>query len=115
MRYVYSKDVNKILLEQSRSAHWEEWAAKHEYEELQEGIWHEPVLALLRKKTKKDWTDAGCRKDSSTLVGQMKVSAKHVTRRKAQTSTGFTIAQNGTRSDGRSQRLSESGSKKREP
>ena len=45
----------------------------------------------------------------------MKVSAKHVTRRKAQESTGFTIAQNGTRSDGRSQRLSESGNKKRQP
>ena len=35
----------------------------------------------------------------------MKVSAKHVTRRKAQKSTGSTIAQNGTRSDVKSQRL----------
>ena len=38
----------------------------------------------------------------------MKVSDKRVTRRKAQKSTGFTTAQNGTRPDGRSQRLSES-------
>ena len=52
---------------------------------------------------------------SSTLVGPMKVNAKLVTRRKVQKSTGFIIVQNGTRSDGRSQRLSESGSKKREP
>ena len=57
------------------------------------------------------WKEAGCRQDSSTLVGQMKVNVKLVTRRKAQKSTGFTVAENGTRSDGRSQRLSESGSK----
>ena len=49
------------------------------------------------------WKEAGCRKDSSTLVGRMEVNATPVTRRKAQKSTGFTIAQNGTRSDGRSQ------------
>ena len=45
----------------------------------------------------------------------MKVSVKLVIKRKAQKSTGSTIAQNGTRSEGRSKRLSESGSKKREP
>ena len=61
------------------------------------------------------WKEAGCRKDSSTLVGQMNVSAKHVTKRKAQKNTGSIVAQNGTRSDVRSQRLAESGSKKREP
>ena len=43
------------------------------------------------------------------MVGQMKASAKHVTKRKAQKSTGSTIAQNGMRSIVRSQRLSESG------
>ena len=43
--------------------------------------------------------EAGCRKDSSTLVGRMKVNAKPDTRRKAQKSTGSTIAQNGTKSD----------------
>ena len=59
------------------------------------------------------WKEVRFRKDSSVVVGQMKVSAKHVTMRKAQKSTGCTIAQNGTRSDVRSQRLSEGGSKKR--
>ena len=49
------------------------------------------------------------------VVGQMKVSAKHVTKRKAQKSTGSTLAQNETKSDMRSQRLSISGSKKGEP
>ena len=60
------------------------------------------------------WKDAGCREDSSTWVGQMKVSAKHVTKRKAQKSAGSTIAKKGTRSDVRSQKLSESGSRKQE-
>ena len=38
------------------------------------------------------WKEDGCRRNSSTLVGQMKVNVKLVTRRKAQKSTGFTIA-----------------------
>ena len=42
-------------------------------------------------------------------------SAKRVIKRKAQKNTGSTIAQNGTRSDVRSQRRSEGWSKKREP
>ena len=50
------------------------------------------------------WKEAGCRRDTSTLVGRMKLNAKPVTRRKAQ---------NGTKLDGKV--LSESGSKKREP
>ena len=43
--------------------------------------------------------DAGCRNDSSTKVGRMKVSAKPDTRKKEQRSTGSTTAQNGTKSD----------------
>ena len=55
MRYVCPKDVTKMLLKQARSTYWKKWAAKHEYEELKEGFWLEPALALLRKKTKKEW------------------------------------------------------------
>ena len=62
------------------------------------------------------WKEDGCRIDFSTLVGGMRVSAKTVTRKKAQKSTGSTIVQNGTELDeGILQVLSESGSKKREP
>ena len=43
----------------------------------------------------------------------MKVSVKPDTKRKAQKNTGSTIAQSGTMSDGRSERLSQSGSRKR--
>ena len=38
MRYVCPKDVNKMLLQQARTVHWKKWAAKHENEELKEGI-----------------------------------------------------------------------------
>ena len=57
MRYVCPKDVKKMLLQQARTVYWKKLAAKHEYEELKEGIRLEPALALLRKKTKGDWTD----------------------------------------------------------
>ena len=83
----------------------------------------------MRKKTKEEWTEKhrncceevisgrrlGAEKSLPTLVGRMKVSAKPATRRKALKSTGSTTAQDGTRSEGRSQRLSGSGNKKREP
>ena len=52
MRYVCPKDVKKMLFGQARSTYWRKWAAKHENEELKDGIWLEPALALLRKKTK---------------------------------------------------------------
>ena len=57
MRYVCPKDVKKMLLKQARSAYCKKWAAKHEYEELKEGIWLEPALALLSNKTKEEWTE----------------------------------------------------------
>ena len=34
------------------STYWSMLVAKHEYAELKEGIWLEPALALLRRKTK---------------------------------------------------------------
>ena len=40
----------KMLLQRAWTVNWKKWAAK------QEGIWPEP-LALLRKKTKGDWTE----------------------------------------------------------
>ena len=43
-------------LQHARTVYWKKWAAKHEHEELK-GIWVEPALALLRKKTKEEWTE----------------------------------------------------------
>ena len=57
MRYVCPKDVKKMSLGQARSAYWRKWFAKHEYEELKEDIGLESALALLRQKTKEEWTD----------------------------------------------------------
>ena len=50
MRDVCPKDGNKMLLQQARAVYWKKWAAKHENEELKEGMLLEPALALLRKK-----------------------------------------------------------------
>ena len=37
--------------------YWKKWAAKHGYEELEEGAWLEPGLALLRQKVKENWSE----------------------------------------------------------
>ena len=55
MRYVCPKGVKKMLLGQATSTFWRKWA-KHEHEELKEGIWFEPALTLLRRKRKEEWT-----------------------------------------------------------
>ena len=57
MRYFCPKDVKKMPLKRARSTKWKKWAAKHEYEELKESMWHEPALALVRRRTKEEWTD----------------------------------------------------------
>ena len=57
MKHVCPKDVKKMLLQGTRTVYWKKWAAKHEKEELKEGIWLERALALLRKKTKEEWTE----------------------------------------------------------
>ena len=38
MRYVCPKDEKKMLLQQTRTVYWKTWAAKHGYEEFEEGI-----------------------------------------------------------------------------
>ena len=38
MRYVCPKDVKKAVLKQARSTYWMKSAAKHEHEDLKEGI-----------------------------------------------------------------------------
>ena len=46
-----------MLLKQARSVYWRKWAAKHECEELKEGVWLEPIQAMLRRKTNETWID----------------------------------------------------------
>ena len=49
--------MKKMLLKQAKTVYWEKWAAKHEWEELKEGVWLEPIQALLRRKSGEAWTD----------------------------------------------------------
>ena len=60
MRFVCPRDVKKMVVQRARSVYWKKWAAKHEHEELKEGAWLEPALALLRNKVKENWNDNHC-------------------------------------------------------
>ena len=106
MRCVCPQDVKHMLLQRAGTDYWKKWAAKHEIEELREGVWLELAVALLRKKTKGDWT-------KTVRCWSNELSVKLVTKKRAQQSTRSAIVQYGKGSEGRSQRLSESGSKKR--
>ena len=57
MRVVCPQDVKKILLKQARMVCWKKWAAKHEHEELKEGVWLDPFQAMLRRNTYEVWTE----------------------------------------------------------
>ena len=46
-----------MLVQQARSVYWKTWAARRKHEEVKEGFWLERALALLRKKTKEEWTE----------------------------------------------------------
>ena len=94
---------------------------------MKEGIWLEPALALLQRKTKEERTDkhrhvarkvivegAGCRKDFSTKVGQMKANAKFVAKRKVRNITDSTIVQAGMKPGAIFQRPAGSGNNKQE-
>ena len=93
--YVCPTDVKKMIVQQARSIYWKKWAVKHEYEELKEG-WNLLLPCVDRRRTKSGlkniemlpenwfWKEAGCRGNSSTSGGQMKVNVKPVFRRKAQ-------------------------------
>ena len=53
MSVVCPQDVKKMLLKQASPVNWKNWAAKHEHEELKEGVWLGWVPAFLRRKTNK--------------------------------------------------------------
>ena len=102
----------------------EKWAAKHEYEELKDGVWLKPTLTLLRRGTREEWTDKHHDVARKLALGggwkpkrlfDIGWSTKANTKDVAIGNTDCIIAEVETKSDVRSQRLSESGSKKREP
>ena len=101
----------------ARLFYWETWAARHEHDDLKEGNVTGASSDSAAKEDKRAvaktlflerrWVQKGL-----FDFGWSDESAKPVTWRKAQKSTGSTIAQNGTRSDGRSHRFSERESNK---
>ena len=58
MRVVCPHDVSKMPLTRARMVCGKRWAAKHECEELKDGVLLEPVQAVLRTKTNELWTQA---------------------------------------------------------
>ena len=57
VRFVCPQDVKKMFLKQANTTYWKKWAAKHEDDELKEGVWFDPIKAMLRRKTNAEWTD----------------------------------------------------------
>ena len=98
MRVVCPQDVKNMLVKQARMVYRKRWAAKHECEELKEGVWlarTNPGGAakedqrsvdrhrnVMRKLVVEDEYRKGC----TTLVGQTKRSVRDVTKKKAQRS-----------------------------
>ena len=54
---ICTKDVKKMLCKQARMVCWKKWAAKHEHNDVKEGVWREPIQAMLRGRTNEVWTD----------------------------------------------------------
>ena len=50
MKDTCPEDIEKKLMRHAKNVHWQRWAKKHEIEELKEGVWFEPVEALLKIK-----------------------------------------------------------------
>ena len=70
MKFVGPRDIKQMLVQRARLVYWKKRAGKHEYEELKEGVWLEPALALLRKKVREEWTvNVRCKSVSSLPHG----------------------------------------------
>ena len=47
------QDVTKMFIQRGREVQCKEWAAKHECEELKEGVWIEPMLMMQKKEVER--------------------------------------------------------------
>ena len=82
MRVVCPQDVKKMLLRQARIVYWKRWAAKHECEELTEGVWLEPIQAMMRRTISEAWTDKHRHVTRKLVVGAEKIVRHWLVRRK---------------------------------
>ena len=56
MKDTRPKDMTKTLMRHAKNVYLQKWAKKHELGELKEGVWFEPVKALLKRKVHHRWT-----------------------------------------------------------
>ena len=111
-----------MMVQRARSMYWKKWTAKHKQEELKEGAWIGPALALLRKKAKGFWTEKHRNvasrifdeKKTIRLAGRMSVNAKLASGGRHREAQAPPLPRMVRGSDVRSQRLATSGSKRRE-
>ena len=56
MKDTCPEDITKTPLRHAKNVFKQEEAKSHEMEELKEGVWFEPVKALLKRKVNHIWT-----------------------------------------------------------
>ena len=59
MKVAYTQDMKNMPRRQAKEVVEKRWATKHEYEELTDGVWVEPLLALPTRKTNQK-IEGGC-------------------------------------------------------
>ena len=57
MKKISPQHVNGMVLQNARKTSWKKRAAEHECEGLMEGVWLEPIQALLTEKASEKWTE----------------------------------------------------------
>ena len=56
-------------LKQAKLVYWKKWATKRECEELKDGVWLEPIQAMLRRMTTDVWTEKHRNVTRKVVVG----------------------------------------------
>ena len=96
-----------LLTKQGWLVFWKPWGAMHDCAELTEGVWLEPIQALLRRKRNEAWTDrhrhvtrkvvveGWVQQRLYDIVCSDEKEVKAVTKKKARRGTGCTIVRHG--------------------
>ena len=97
-----------MLLKQARTICWKMWAVRHEYDELEEGVFK----AMLRRKTISECTDK--HRNVIRKLVRKRSNVKDITKKEGTRSTYCVTARVGKKSEVRSQRNCGNGSKEQE-
>ena len=113
VRVVCPQDVKKMLRRQTTTVYWRRWPAKHECEELKEGVSLDPIQAMLRWKINDEWTEKHRKCDAKACCGRRlgaeKIRRCRLVKRKemcriTRKSTDCTTVRAGRKSEATSQR-----------